>query len=203
MYDISKADELYRKKLEKDPNFDKKLIEKWKEEMPDEYSKFMYRQQYGNHIGDKTMYDEAVRKLKWANEKGRGAKWDVDELASKSGIDFDEEGYTKYDYGQTVNALYAEYNNIFTEPSYYMKMARNYLTSKNYPYRPQERAYHDAEMRSRRYDYGNHYPSEYNNRYDYNNNYKYDYNNRYDYENRRDYDRRADRDNDGRYNEGR
>ena len=191
MYDLNKADQFYERRLDKDPNYNRKMVEKFREEMPEEYSKFMYRQEYGNHIGDRSMYDDAVRKLRWANNKGTGAKWDVDELASKSGIDFDEEGYSKYDYGMAVNELYADYNNIFTEPSYYMKMAKNYLTSRNYPYLPQERAYREAENRSRKYDYNNH-------------DYKYDYkDNRYNYESRRGYDRRADRDNDGRYNEGR
>ena len=198
----NKADEIYRRKLEQDPNYDKKLVEKWKEEMPEEYKRFMLRQAYGAHIGDRDSYEDAVRKLKWANGKGSGAKWDVDEIANKSGIDFDEEGFSKFDYGAVVNALYADYNTVFTEPSYYLKMARNYLTSKNYPYRPQERAYHDAEMMSRRYNYNNHYPTEYYDNYNYGNR-KYDYedNRRYDYESRRGYDRRADRDNDGRYNE--
>lgn len=199
MYNSNKADEIYRKKLEKDPNYDKKLIEKWKEEMPEEYSKFMYRQEYGNHIGDRNMYEDAVRKLKWANGKGEGAKWDADELAQKSGIDFEEEGYTPYDYAYSANRLYSEFNNVFTEPSYYMKMAKEYLRSRNYPYRPQERAYHDAEMISRGYNYGNRY----NNNYNYGNYGNYGNYNNYNYENRRGYDRRADRDNDGRYNEGR
>lgn len=198
MYNSSKADEIYRRKLEKDPNFDKKLVEKWKEEMPEEYSKFMYRQEYGNHIGDKNMYDDFVKKLKWANGKGEGAKWDAEELAQKSGIDFDEEGYTPYDYAYATNRLYSEYNNVFTEPSYYMKMAKEYLRSKNYPFRPQERAYRDAEMTSMRYNYN--YNQNAYNRYDYDNNYN---RGNYNYENRRGYDRRADRDNDGRYNEGR
>lgn len=192
MYDLNKADQFYERRLDKDPNYTRKMVEKFREEMPEEYSKFMYRQEYGNHIGDRSMYDDAVRRLRWANNKGSGAKWDVDELASKSGIDFDEEGYSKYDYGMAVNELYADYNNIFTEPSYYMKMARNYLTSRNYPYRPQERAYREAENRNRRYDYNNR-----NNTYDYSNR-----GNQYNYESRRG-GSRQDRDNDGRYNEGR
>lgn len=195
MYDMNKADQFYERRLDKDPNYNRKMVEKFREEMPEEYKKFMYRQEYGNHIGDRSMYDDAVRHLRWSNNKGSGAKWDVDELASKSGIDFDEEGYSKYDYGMAVNQLYADYSNIFTEPSYYMKMARNYLTSKNYPYRPQERAYHEAEMRSRNYDYRD-------NAYGRDN---YNYRNHYDpYEYRNERGRRdgrADRDRDGKYNE--
>lgn len=201
MYNLNKADELYKKKLDKDPNFDKKLIEKWKEEMPEEYAKFMYRQEYGNHIGDKSMYENAVRNLKWSNGKGNGAKWDADELAQKSGLDFDYEDFTPYDYSYAANMLYSEYNDIYTEPAYYMKMARNYLRNDNYPYKGGERAYHDAQMRSRRYNYGNHYREVYD-PYNYNSYSNYNNNSRYNYENRRGGTGR-DRDNDGRYNEGR
>ena len=116
---------------------------------------------------------------------------------------FVEEVESKYDYGMAVNQLYADYSNIFTEPSYYMKMARNYLTSKNYPYRPQERAYHEAEMRSRGYDYrDNAYGRDSYNNYNYNYRNHYD---PYDYRSERGRregrDGRADRDRDGKYNE--
>ena len=74
---------------------------------------------------------------------------------------------------------------------YYKQMAKDDLHNDSFPERGEERAYYDAMRRSRRYY----------NRYD--EPMRYEYNNRYDYESRRGYDRRADRDNDGRYNEGR
>jgi hypothetical protein len=151
---------------------------------------------------DKSQYEDAVRDLRWANGKGRGAKWDADEITNKSGIDFEQEGYSPLDYSATVNALYADYNNVFTEPSYYLKMAKQYLKSKNYPDRPEERAYNDMEMRNRRYDYRNTYGYNYRNNYDYHNNYdNYDnYNYRNTYNEQNSY---RDRDNDGKFNEGR
>lgn len=198
MYNVDKADRLLRRKLEKDPNFTKKLLEKIKEENPEEFARNMMEEAYGKHIGDEEMYNDAVRNLHWVNRRGSGAKWDKDDLIQRSNIDFNEEGYTPYDYAYMVNAHYADYGTISEEPKYYMDMARNYLRNDSFPERGNERAYYDAQMRSRRYNYNNRYDryGSYGN-YNYGNNYE----NNYNYENRKRYDRRADRDNDGRYNE--
>ena len=201
MYNVDKADRLLKRKLEKDPNFTKKLLEKIKEENPEEFARNMMEEAYGRHIGDEEMYNDAVRNLHWTNRKGSGAKWDKDDLIQRSNIDFNEEGYTPYDYAYAVNAHYADYGNISDDPKYYMQMAKDYLRNDSYPERGGERAYYDAQMRSRRYNYNNRYNNRYENTYSYNNRYEYD--NRYNYENRKGYDRRADRDNDGRYNEER
>ena len=156
----------------------------------------MYNNNYNrrdHHIQNEQMYRDAVRNLRWSNGKGNGERWKVNELTNSSNIDFNREYFTPYDYAYTVNAHYADYGNLSEKPEYYMQMARDYLRNDSYPYRGDERAYYDAEMRSRRYEPR----SENYNRYD-------DYYNRYDnrYENR--YNERGsyrDRDNDGRYNE--
>ena len=202
MYNLDKADRLLKRKLEKDPNYTKKLLEKIKEENPEQFARTMMEDAYGHHIGDEEMYNEAVRNLKWANRKGSGAKWDKDDLIQRSNIDFNEEGYTPYDYAYSVNAHYADYGNISEDPKYYMQMARDYLKNDSYPERGGERAYYDAQMRSKRYNYNNRY-DRYGSYGNYNNYNTYDYYDNYNYQNRRSYDRRADRDNDGRYNEGR
>lgn len=197
MYNLDKADRLLKRKMEKDPNYTKKLLEKIKEENPEQFARTMMEDVYGHHIGDEEMYNEAVRHLKWTNRKGSGEKWDKDDLIRRANIDFNEEGYTPYDYAYMVNALYADYGDISEKPEYYMQMTKDHLRNDSFPERGNERAYYDAQMRSRRYNY--------NNRYDgygsYGNYNTYGYSNAYDYENRRRYDRRADRDNDGRYNE--
>lgn len=202
MYNVDKADRLLKRKLEKDPNYTKKLIEKIKEHNPEEFAKTMLEDVYGRHIGDEEMYNDAVRNLHWMNKKGTGAKWDKDDLIQRSGIDFNDEGFTPYDYAYMVNAHYADYGNISDDPKYYMQMTKDYLRNNSFPERANERAYHDAQMRARRYNYNNRQDRyAYNDVYDYNDPYIYE--NRYDYESRKRYDRRADRDNDGRYNEGR
>ena len=81
------------------------------------------------------------------------------------------------------------------------QMAKDDLHNDSFPERGEERAYYDAMRRSNRYynRYDEPVRYEYNNRYNYGNTYGYS-NRRY---NERSYDGRADRDNDGRYNEGR
>jgi hypothetical protein len=200
MYNVDKADRLLKRKLEKDPNYTKKLLEKIKERNPEEFAQTMMEDTYGRHIGDEDMYNEAMRNIHWTNRKGSGAKWDKDDLIQRSGIDFNMEGYTPYDYAYTVNAMYADYGNISEDPKYYMQMARDYLRNDSYPEQGNERAYYDAQRRSRRYNYGNRYDryGEYG---------TYDNYNAYDYENRKRYDRYnernsyRDRDRDNKYNE--
>jgi hypothetical protein len=88
--------------------------------------------------------------------------------------------------------MYADYGKMSEKPEPYEQMGKDYLHNDSFPERGDERAYYDAEMRSRRY----------NNRYD--DGMRYEYTNRY--QNRRGYNERGsygDRDNDGRYNEGR
>ena len=138
------------------------------------------------HIEDEYMYREAIRNLRWNNSRGHGEKWKIEDITSESGIDFEQENFTPYDYAYTVNALYADYSNVTEKPDYYLKMGREYLRNDSYPERGDERAYYDAKRRSKRY----------NTRSEYDNDI-------YDYDNRRYRERNTfrDRDNDGRYYE--
>lgn len=149
------------------------------------------------HIEDEQMYRDAVRNLRWNNGKGQGERWKMEDLMNGSDIDFNQERFTPYDYAYMVNAEYSDYGKLSEKQDYYKQMAKDDLRNDSFPERGEERAYYDAMRRSRRYN--NRYDEPM--RYEYNN--RYDYRNAYDYESRRGYDRRADRDNDGRYNEGR
>ena len=140
---------------------------------------------YGNHIQDPDMYRQAVRNLKWTNRKGNGERWNMDDIIKRSDIDFNQEDFTPYDYAYMVNARYADYGDISEKPDYYMQMAKYDLHNDSFPERGNERAYYDAQRRSRRYNYDNRYENRYENRYD-------------GYSERNSY---RDRDNDGRYNE--
>lgn len=154
--------------------------------------------EYGRHIQDEQMYRDAVRNLRWNNGRGNGERWKKEELIPNSGINFDNEDFTPWDFSWAVNMHYADYSNVSEDPKYYMQMAKDYLHNDNYPERGGERAYYDSQRRA---DRNRHY---YNNRYDRYG--EYGYSNNYDYNNRRGYDERGsygDRDNDGRYREGR
>lgn len=206
MYNLDKADRLYKRKLEKDPNYTKKLLEKIKEENPNEFARATIEDAYKKHIGDEDMYNDAVRHLKWVNGKGTGEKWDKDDLLRRANVDFNSEKFTPYDWLYTVQSLYSDYSNISEDPKYFMSMAYDYLKNDSFPERGDERAYYDAQRRAIRNNSYNRYDGYgYSNHYDpyspYDNYGAYGYRNAYDYENRKRYDRRADNDRDGRYNE--
>lgn len=147
MYDLKKADELYHKKREANPNYDHELVMEWKHDMPEQFAQKMYEDEYGYHIFDLEMYDEAVALLEWVDHRSTGAKWTVEDIVKLANINFEEKEYTKYDYAYIMNALYSDYCSVFVEPSYYLKMAKNYLEDPDYWGDASERAYHDAKKR--------------------------------------------------------
>ena len=147
MYDLQKATEIYNRYLSEDSNYPRKIIEEWREDMPEEFAEYMFRKEYGCHIVDRNMYDEAISYLKWANEKGTGAKWSVEDIKKVSDIDFDEKDYYLLDYAYVMNMLWSDYCNVFTDTSYYIKMAKNYLEDDDYMGDASERAYKNAKKR--------------------------------------------------------
>ena len=147
MYDLQKADEIFKRKLAENSNFAMEIVEEWREDMPENFAEYMLKLEYGCHIVDIDMYNEAVSYLVWVDGKGRGAKWTVDEIKRASGIDFDDKDYYIHDYAYVCNMLWSDYCNIFTDANYYLKMARNYLEDTDYCGDPSERAYKNAKKR--------------------------------------------------------
>ena len=149
MYDIQKANEIYKRKLSENPNFYKELVEEWREDMPENFTEYMLKLEYGCHIVDEDMYDEAVSLLKWVDNKGEGAKWSVEEIKKASDIDFNDKPYYPHDFAYVVNMLWSDYCNIFTDVNYYLRMAKNYLEDEDYAGEADERAYKNARKRIR------------------------------------------------------
>lgn len=147
MYDLEKATDIYKHKVKEDPDFAEQVIEIWKAKMPEEFAKFMYESEYGCHIVEKDMYDKAISYLRWSDEEGTGAKWEVETIVKLVDINFDKSKFTKFDYAYVVNMLYSDYCHIFTDSDYYLKMAKAYLTDEDYPGTAAERAYKNAVKR--------------------------------------------------------
>lgn len=147
MFDLEKADKIFDTKLREDPRFAEKFIKKFRNLMPEVYAETMYEEEYGCHIVDRNLYEQAVSLLEWSEDKGYGAKWDVDEILKASNIDFSKKHYYEYDFAYVVNMLYSDYCNIFTEQNYYLKMAKAYLEDPDYMGKPDERAYKNAIKR--------------------------------------------------------
>ena len=144
--DLLQADEIYRKKLEENPQFDHEMVMTFREEMPKEFADVMYMCEYGLHIMDEDYYNMAVSCLE--NKDGsKGSHWDINTIKNRSGINFDNEDFSLYDYAYVVNMLYSDYGNIFSDTSYYLKMAHNYLSDEDYYGDASERAFKDAKCR--------------------------------------------------------
>lgn len=137
----------YNQLKSENPNLDKEMIGTFIEEMPEEAIMLFDRMMYGCHIVDEEMYNKAVDLLRWVNDKGKGAKWSVEDIKSVSGIDFDSKDYYELDYAYVMNMLWSDYCNVFTDTGYYVKMAQNYLEDADYMGDASERAYKNAKKR--------------------------------------------------------
>lgn len=118
---------------------------------PDEVGKMVEEMYLGCHIRDEKMYDKAVSYF--VNHDGtKGAKWTVDDIVNKSGINFDKKEYTDLDYAYVVNMMYSDYGNKIKDPELLLDMAVQYLEDEDYPGEASERAYKNAKKRIRYYE---------------------------------------------------
>ena len=147
MFNLEKADKIYNAKMREDARFADKFIKKFRELMPEVFAKTMYEEEFGCHIVDKGLYDEAVSLLEWADDKGYGPKFEFEEVLKLANIDFNNKNYYEYDYAYVVNMLWSDYGQIVQEPSYIFKMAKAYLEDPDYMGKADERAYHNAIKR--------------------------------------------------------
>lgn len=141
-YDIIEADSIYEEMLLDNPNYDHELVKHWRDNMPEQFAKRMYEDKYGKHIVDEDFYETAVSYLNWGGR--HGAKWTLADISTLAKINFDEKPYYEMDFAFVVNKLYADNCAIINDASYFLRMAQAYLESKNYPGKPDERAYLDA-----------------------------------------------------------
>lgn len=99
---------------------------------PDAVEKMLdYTKMEEGHLTNRRKYDECIDKLKWANGNGRGAKWNFEDIKKNSKIDFSHVDFTEYDYAYLVNMLYAKCCKEFTDPSFYLKLAKCLLEDKD------------------------------------------------------------------------
>lgn len=205
---------LAEKKPEKLAHFIRDMLQ----DSPEKINEILETLIEGQRITDHHQYKQLVEKLKWQDGRGKGEKWQVDDavrLAEKvANIDFKNAEFTEFDFAYVVNMLYALFCKIFTEQTYYIKMAKAVLDykddddkhyygdffkpieDKKYKHHHQARYENRYKMHDDDYDeYGEEnrrrrYRSEYDN---YENRYDSDYGNRYEdnrYEDNRTYENR-------------
>lgn len=135
----------YEEIKEKHPNLDHEMVMRFAQEMPEEFEMVIMEYEHGCHIATKRMYEEAVSYFE--NYDGaEGAKWTVEEVKTKSNIDFNQKEYTLYDFAYMVNMHFSDYGDKISSETLFV-MAKRDLEDKDYYGEPSERAYKDAKKR--------------------------------------------------------
>lgn len=134
--------------LKKDAERIADFVEDMYDLYPDEVSRMVDEMYLGCHIRDENFYNKAVSYFV-NNDGSKGAKWTVEDIVSKSGINFDKKDYTDLDYAYVVNMLYSDYGNKIKDPDLLLDMAVQYLEDEDYPGEASERAYKNAKKRTK------------------------------------------------------
>lgn len=133
---------------------------------PDKISEMIEGLIEGQRITDHHQYKQLVNKLKWHGGSGKGEKWTIEDatrLAEKvANVDFKNAEYTEFDFAYVVNMLYALFNKIFTESTYYIKMAKCLLEYKD---EDNKQYYGDFFKPIEDKKYKHHHQARYENRY--------------------------------------
>lgn len=149
----NKTTMLYEYLKEKHPNIDSIMIKTFIEKMPKEaYVSLLFYENDENenyHITTKEQFEKGIESLKWVENKGVGEKWTCEDIIKLTNINFETKEYTKLDYCYAMNMIYSDNCNALQDPTYYLKMARNYLEDPDYYGNPSERAYWDVRKRIR------------------------------------------------------
>ena len=142
---------LYKELKDRHPNIDSIMVETFMQKMPEEaYISLLFYENEENenyHITTKEQYNKGVELFEWVEKRGTGAKWACEDIIKLSNINFEEKEYTKHDFCYVMNMLWSDACNVFQEPSYYLKMTKNYLEDPDYYGNPSERAYCDIRKR--------------------------------------------------------
>ena len=149
MYDLTEALQIYEEELRINPDYDHELVKEWRESMTESFTRKMLEKRYGCHIVDEKMYNVAVSLLVWPDGDTRGAKWSLKDVKGVAGISWETKKYTLMDFAYVMNMLWSDNSNVFTNTSYYIDMAKNYLEDADYMGDASERAYKDAIKRIR------------------------------------------------------
>jgi len=129
---------------QKNPNFDRELVDTFAKKMPDLLSIMIDGKEYENHIGSKEVAMLAEPFIK--NNKGEhiGFHWGYDDVitAVKSYINFDDVEFYEGDIYVWSNVKYADMAHITGDTSTILRYAISELTDEDFPFYPaSQRAY--------------------------------------------------------------
>lgn len=143
MFDIMKANEIYLHKLKENPHFAQHLIDSWKEQMPEQFARRMYEEEYGCHIVDEDTYKQGLMFIK----DNRGdvldpwSKADILKIV-RDYIDIDKEDFYDFDIAMMANIFKGDFYHRVNDSTKIILMAIDALKDNDFPYfNPSERAY--------------------------------------------------------------
>lgn len=125
------------------PDFDRKMVDKFADTMPDLMSVYIDGTLYDNHVGSKDVALLAEPYIVDEDGNKIGFRWTYDEVMSAVDniVDFDKEDFYKADVYAWVNIRYGDLSNIETD-SKIIEIALSELSDKDFPYFPSsQRAY--------------------------------------------------------------
>lgn len=125
MENLRRIDYLAMKKPDKLAKIAKEMYKNAPEHIEEMLEQFVDSE----HLASKQEYDECVKKLKWADGRGKGERWCIDEVirtAEKlAHIDFEIEEFTELDFAYLVNMFFAIFCKVLpAEMTLYLKMAK-------------------------------------------------------------------------------
>ena len=176
---MEEFDKKIRYLAHKKPDKVEEIIKEVYKHSPEKISHLLEHYSEGDHITQKEEYDKCVKKLKWIDNRGNGAKWEFSEIVRQAeklaNIDFKEVEYTEYDFAYLVNMLYAIFCKIYSDSSTYLKMAKQIFDYSKVD-EEQYGAFFKPIKQNDKYKTNSEYENRYENRYD--NRYE-DYDSRY------------------------
>jgi hypothetical protein len=143
MFDITKANEIYMHKMKEDPYFSQHLIDSWREQMPDQFARRMYEEEYGCHIVDEDMYKHGLLFIK-DNHGNLLDPWNKTDILKvvRDYIDIDKEDFYDYDIAMMANIFKGDFYHRVNDSTKIILMAIDALKDNDFPYfSPSERAY--------------------------------------------------------------
>lgn len=129
---------------QKNPNFDRELVDNFAKKMPELLSIMIDGKEYDCHIGSKEVAMLAEPYI--TNNKGEhiGFHWSYDDVISavKSYINFDDVDFYEGDIFVEANVTYGDMAHLTSDTALILKSAISRLTDDDYPFYPaSQRAY--------------------------------------------------------------
>ena len=142
MYDLQKANEIYDEMMKEDSSFADKLVKRWREKMPEQFSRTMIEERYGCHILDENTYKEGLQFVK-DNKGNKVDTWSKDDVLriAKDYINIENEDFYPWDLVFWSQVKKADYGHFITDASKIIRIAIEDLKDKDYFDDPSERAY--------------------------------------------------------------